>query len=76
MLTYAKLSQILSDRKITPKQDALFLYEFQQSVLLALKECGTLTQTQFRYAAGKLKQQYLSMIRGETMHQKKKSLGQ
>ena len=55
MNTCAKLTQILNDRKITPKQDALFLYEFQQSALLALKECGTLTETQFRYAAGKLK---------------------
>ena len=51
MNTCAKLTQILNDRKITPKQDALFLYEFQQSALLALKECGTLTVTQFRYAA-------------------------
>ena len=49
MNTCAKLTQILNDRKITPKQDALFLYEFQQSVLLALKECSTLTETQFRY---------------------------
>ena len=49
MNTCAKLTQILNDRKITPKQDALCLYEFQQSALLALKECGTLTETQFRY---------------------------
>ena len=58
MNTCAKLTQILSDRKITPKQDALFLYEFQQSALLALKACGTLTEAQFRYAAGKLKEQF------------------
>ena len=67
MNTCAKLTQILSDRKITPKQDALFLYEFQQSALLALKACGTLTEAQFRYAAGKLKEQYLSAIRSQTM---------
>lgn len=66
MRTHAKLTQIENDRKITPKQDALFLYEFQQSALLALKACGTLTETQFRYAAGKLKEQYLSAIRGQT----------
>lgn len=66
MNTCAKLTQILNDRKITPKQDARFLYEFQQSALLALKECGTLTETQFRYAAGKLKEQYLTAIRGQT----------
>ena len=69
MNTYAKLMQIVNDRKITQKQDALFLYEFQQSALLALKECGTLTETQFRYAAGKLKEQYLSAIRSQTANQ-------
>ena len=67
MNTCAKLTQILSDRKITQKQDAPFLYEFQQSALLALKACGTLTEAQFRYAAGKLKEQYLSAIRSQTM---------
>ena len=66
MNTCAKLTQIVNDRKITRKQDALFLYEFQQSALLALKECGTLTETQFRYAAGKLKEQYLSAVRSQT----------
>lgn len=69
MNTCAKLMQIVNDRKITQKQDALFLYEFQQSALLALKECGTLTETQFRYAAGKLKEQYLSAIRNQTANQ-------
>ena len=69
MNTCAKLTQIVNDRKITQNQDALFLYEFQQSALLALKECGTLTETQFRYAAGKLKEQYLSAIRSQTANQ-------
>ena len=69
MNTCAKLTQIVNDRKITQKQDALFLYEFQQSALLALKECGTLKETQFRYAAGKLKEQYLSAIRSLTANQ-------
>lgn len=69
MNTCAKLTQIVNDRKITQKQDALFLYEFQQSALLALKECGTLTETQFRYAAGKLKEQYLSAIRSQNANQ-------
>ncbi len=69
MYPCAKLTQIQNDRTITPEQDALFLYEFQQSALLALKECGTLTETQFRYAAGKLKEQYLSAIRSQTANQ-------
>lgn len=68
MKTYAKLTQIQNDRKITPKQDALFLYAFQQSALLTLKACGTLTEDQFRYAAEKLKQQYLTAIRSDTMY--------
>ena len=68
MNTCANLAQILNDRKITPKQDALFLNEFQQSALLALKECGTLTETQFRYAAEKLKEQYLSAIRSQAVN--------
>lgn len=68
MNTCAKLTHILNDRKITPKQDALFLYEFQQSALLALKDCGTLTETQFRYAAQKLKEQYLSAIRRQAVN--------
>ena len=68
MNTCANLEQILNDRKITPKQDALFLYEFQQSALLALKDCGTLTETQFRYAAQKLKEQYLSAIRRQAVN--------
>ena len=29
MNTYAKLTQILNDRTVTPNQDVLFLYEFQ-----------------------------------------------
>ena len=68
MNTCAKLTQIVNDRKITQKQDALFLYEFQQSALLALKECGTLTETQFRYAAEKLKEQYLSAISSQAVN--------
>lgn len=65
----AKLTHILNDRKITPKQDALFLYEFQLSILLTLKECGTLTETQFRYAAEKLKEQSRSAVKSQTMDQ-------
>lgn len=58
MSTHAHLTQTLNDREITAEQDAMFLYLFQQSALLALKECGTLTETQFRYAVEQLKGQY------------------
>lgn len=68
MNTRAKLTKTLNDREITPEQDAMFLYAFQQSVLLALKECSTLTQAQFQYAAEHLKEQYLSVVRSQTMN--------
>ena len=59
MNTCANLTRILNDRAVTVKLDALFLYEFQHSVLLALKECGTLTEIQLRLASEILKEQYL-----------------
>ena len=59
MNTCANLTRILNDRAVTVKLDALFLYAFQHSVLLALKECGTLTEIQLRHASEILKEQYL-----------------
>lgn len=49
-----KLTEVLHDRKITAEQDRQFLCEFQQSVLLDLKEGGVLTETQFRYTSVQL----------------------
>lgn len=57
------LARTLNNREITLKQDALFLYEFQRSALLALKEIGTLTETQFQYAAETLEKQYRNQSR-------------
>ena len=53
-----KLTRVLNDREMNAKQNLEFQFLFQQSVLLALKEGGLLTETQFRYAAGALKNAY------------------
>ena len=53
----AVLRSVENDRKITKEQDYEFLYEYQKAVLLALKEAGSLTEMQYRYAEGKLKEQ-------------------
>ena len=55
----AVLQAVEQNRAITPEQDCEFLYLYQNSVLLALKEAGRLTETQYRYAEEKLKEQRL-----------------
>ena len=49
-----KLTEVLYNRKITAERDRQFLREFQQAVLLELRERGVLTETQFRYAVAQL----------------------
>ena len=56
-----KLECIENDRRITREDDGEFLYEYQKAVLLALVETGQLTQTQYRYAEEKLRQQRYEM---------------
>ena len=51
------LQSIENDHRITRKTDSEFLYEFQNAVLLALLEDGTLTEMQYRYAEEKLRKQ-------------------
>ena len=53
----AVLRSVENNRRITKEQDYEFLYEYQRAILLALKEAGQLTEMQYRYAEGKLKQQ-------------------
>ena len=53
----AVLRSVENDRRITKEQDQEFLYTYQRAVLLALKEAGQLTEMQYRYAEGKLKEQ-------------------
>ena len=54
---FASLQSIEGDHKITKETDYEFLYHLQNALLLALKEQGRLTATQYRYAEEKLKQQ-------------------
>ena len=51
------LKAIENDHSITHKTDSEFLYVFQEAVLLALLEDGTLTEMQYRYAEQKLRGQ-------------------
>ena len=60
----AVLQFIENDRRITGEQDSAFLYLYQNAVLLALKEAGTLTEAQYRYAEEKLKEQRRDDTRG------------
>ena len=55
----AVLRSVENDRRITKEQDYEFLYEYQRAILLALKEAGLLTEMQYRYDEGKLKEQKL-----------------
>lgn len=52
----AKLARIENNCPVT-KKDREFLYCFQNSVLLALKQEGVLTETQYRRAEDKLNRQ-------------------
>lgn len=52
------LQTIENDHEITRMTEPEFLYEFQKAVLLALVECGTLTEIQYRCAKEKLRTQF------------------
>ena len=54
---YSTLQRIEHERIITHDTDYIFLYHLQSSLLLALRECGTLNAIQYRYAEEKLRQQ-------------------
>ena len=59
----AVLRSIEQDRRITEEQDAEFLFACQRALLLALKEAGRLSETQYRYAEEKLKAQQIAATR-------------
>ena len=61
MYTSTKFVRVGNDRPITRQTDPEFYFEFQQGVLLALKEQGTLTEMQFKYAQDALKEQRRAM---------------
>ena len=59
----AVLRSVEQDRRITEDQDAEFLSACQRALLLALKEAGRLSETQYRYAEEKLKAQQIAATR-------------
>lgn len=57
MAERARLVTIENDREITKEIDSRFLFEYQRTILLELKDKGVLNETQYRYAEEKLKKQ-------------------
>ena len=56
MKQFAKLYRIEPNESITPEMHYDFFYQIQLSLLLALKEMGSLDMMQYRHAEEKLKQ--------------------
>lgn len=59
----AVLQTIENNREIIWDSDSEFLFEYQKSMLLALKELGTLDEMQYRYAEMTLKEQQREYVR-------------
>ena len=57
MAEQARLVVTENDRGITKESDSQFLFEYQRSILLELKDKGILNEMQYRYAEEKLKKQ-------------------
>lgn len=57
MAEQARLVRIEDDREVTKENDSQFLFEYQQTILLELKDRGVLNEIQYRYAEEKLKKQ-------------------
>ena len=62
MKEQAILHTIENDREISWNTDSKFLFEYQRSMLLALKELGTINEIQYRYAEQILKEQLRTYI--------------
>ncbi len=60
---FASLERIENDHKITRETDAPFLHRLQSGLLLALKEQGQLSQTQYQYAKEQLDRQFRERAR-------------
>lgn len=65
MYTTAKLIKVENNWPISGQDDTEFFYELQRSVLLSLKESGTLTQMQYRNAEEVLNEQRRAIIRSK-----------
>lgn len=57
VIKYARLDKIDYDAPITAEDHSDFLDILQRALLLALKECGTLSEMQYRHAESKLESQ-------------------
>lgn len=57
MKEIAVLKEIENDREVIWNSDCEFLFHYQKSMLLALKELGTLDDVQYRFAEMRLKEQ-------------------
>ena len=66
MDTITVLEKIDNDRKVDRNLDGEFLFEYQEALLLALKEMGTLDEMQYRYAEQKLKNQRNDYIKSKS----------
>lgn len=54
---FTVLSKIENDHRITVESDPQFLYHVQHTVLLALRESGTISTIQYRQAEEGLRKQ-------------------
>lgn len=63
MYAATKFVRVDNDRTITRQTDSEFYFAFQRGVLLSLKEQGTLTEMQFKYAQDALKEQRMAIVR-------------
>lgn len=57
------LQGIEGSHPITQTTDPEFLYQFQNAVLLALLESGTLKDTQYRHAEAQLRRSFMQFSR-------------
>lgn len=57
MRDYVSLVSVNNNHEITRVSDPVFWYEYQKSILLALKDEGILSETQYRFAEEQLKKQ-------------------
>lgn len=63
----ARLVGITSNREITKEADPEFWFQFQRSILLALRDNGTLDEMQYRYAEEKLKDQLRTFVKKKNL---------
>lgn len=60
MTDHYSLKYIENNQNISKTSNAEFLYEYQKALLLSLVESCRLTETQYRIAEEKLRQQFCS----------------